>query len=1487
MPTTRQARHGPALLSVIASVAISTATAAPPAHTDQTVMTGEGDDDRGLGRTRPLRRIEGASPDPPPKAANARLRDSAEKLGRITPNRPSTAATPADSADRQSYNEYLVRDRSIAICLTKARRAIAENRSADAVSNLQSLLDASSDVFLWQEGHIAPVSARACAAEMFRELSPATLAEYERQYGGDAQRLLEEFRGDATTAACRELLRRFEFTAAGAEALRLAADNAFDRGRFAEAARLYQRRQAHPLTAASSDSAERLRAVAAAELAAGEGHDAVSPPNDEHDKQRWSVAFGSPQAHRQSRGTMPTVDPLWSAAHSADPLDDGVRTVAYESDESGSEFLAHWMESRIERRLPCAGATFAIADKQRLIVRDYQGISTRDIRTGDLEWSFACESGLIHRAEQMRRASNSATPEPPLAASLLFNELVAQNSVLGMLSSNGRYVFCVDLRPPPDADAAASEDGESNRILALVLDAESGEPGSLAWQTADEGWYFLGVPQPTEAGLFAVAERDSLVCVLSLNPDTGELLWEQPISMVDAAIADDPQRARQACTPTISGGILICPTQLGSIVAVNAESGELEWVYRYEESRGPSQPWRKTRAFDREYGSPEFPNLPVVVGGTVIVLAPQSKDVHAIDLHAGTFRWKQDREQAQYAATAGNDLVLLVGVRQCQARRIADGTEVWSQAIKTPAGRGLAVGDAYLLPTQDGRIMAIDISTGQIAPDLLPRSSRRQGIALRPSDAGPLAIDLPTMDPRGCAGNLLCSGDFIVSCSPCGVAVYPQAGVVLDAMVRESRDSALTSAGWLERGELELRLGKVIDAEESLWNVLSRDSDLRTRRVAESRLRELMYTQLAVGDDPHRRLACLAKLSVDPADRARFLAHRLDHELQTEHAAAAIRTLGDIRELGISQPIAMDAFEEYCVVPTRYATAAIGRYLQRAAPQGRGALLRTVASKASGAQPDHTELDGLTFATPDLQSSEASRLAAAGDFQAAELRLIAASRLHAVVNGGQMQERLAALWRECGLHRGADHLLAETKSPSEGLRRTRLARVEIEQHIDPDDETVPVATVVQKPLEELLERQREYAPHAQSTRVLLDRGPSGGPDRTSALSVIDLAEPSLVADLAPLPARIWKTGNGGPCDAGHFIPIAGQDDIHGISLLEGRILWSASDASHGTGKKPQLGPYAPDYCIVQSHETVTALHPLDGRVLWRRTDLPYDAGLVRDQATGMLADDVALVIFDSDLTTYRLLDPSSGEQLKAGVLEPSSEPRRRGWPFGRRLLYLTRTPEPRLRMWDPLCSEPVLDEPCGRRCLIDSGLGHGLAVILNGRRLSVLDTRSGERVWETELTEETASATRQLRSFCESGRLCIHLEQDVPDSPTGQATHDIKYVPNVPLSGPLFVIDRHSGGHWSRRLPRCNLLLFPCERLPALITVGRTREGRSRTDVGLVVEVIDIATGRTLASRDDLARKTMMFLHASFDPEQQSVELRGRDTHLSVRLESE
>ena len=124
----------------------------------------------------------------------------------------------------------------------------------------------------------------------------------------------------------------------------------------------------------------------------------------------------------------------------------------------------------------------------------------------------------------------------------------------------------------------------SNQLAAYDLATE----GKLAWELdgrrpAGElaGAFFLGAPLAVDDKLYVMAEIRSAIYLLALDPATGKVHWQQQLVGLEQGIALDPSRRLSGATPSYSGGILVCPTGAGAVVAVDVVKREFAWVYRY------------------------------------------------------------------------------------------------------------------------------------------------------------------------------------------------------------------------------------------------------------------------------------------------------------------------------------------------------------------------------------------------------------------------------------------------------------------------------------------------------------------------------------------------------------------------------------------------------------------------------------------------------------------------------------------------------------------------------------------------------------------------------------------------------------------------------------------------------------------------------------------------------------------------------------------
>lgn len=1504
-----QMRHGWALLSATATFAVCVAVAVPTVQAEK-------------GLSAPLAEEPGA---PPPRrsAEPAAADHAAEELAR-------------QARIRQSLNIYLVRDREYSVLLETAAELIRAGRTATAIRQLQELLDAPQDVFVWGDAESGPQSAQAAAIEVLHGLPAGGRDEYERLYGPDADRLLQEFRSTADLTALSRLLQRYRLTQSGADALELCAQSAMDHARFVEAAGYWRLWFEDRRPAAADCRLQRLQAEVAARLAAADGAEILLPPFDggqpvviagvTRSAEDWvrefvEAAMGlraaaspefashtSPAGRRVGfpAGAVPTASPLWSSSFAneleATSASETLLVAHREESLSAAEVLPRWEAARTAQRVPCAGANVAVVHDGCLLVKDYSSVTARDVLTGELLWQFPLEGAID---EVLGRIPASASTTDPYATAVqLFDDEFVANSVLGTLTCDSRHVYLIDALPPGAESGAdhPAADLLANRLVALHLRDDGA--GTLAWEfppasrsRADHrGWFLLGPPTPAREALFVMEERDDEIHLLALDAVTGALRWDQPVSLVDRSIDECARRRRIACSPVVADGIVLCPTQLGTLAAVDALCGRLLWAYSYSDFSGPSQPWRGARTNETTYGRPDFANQPLVARGRVISMTPQTADVHCIDLLTGRRVWKQPREEALSAMLAGDETLILTSLRECRAIRMSDGELLWRTRIETPQGSGLAVDGSFLLAGAGGQVQIIDVATGDRVPDLLPEP-RRTSVVLRAGGDAAAGLDFPVpTDPP--QGNLTLYEDYVISCGPAGIAVYPRADVALAELQRSSDESS--PARLLRIAELQLRLGRVADARRSLQLALEHDPDPPLRSAIELHLREVLYRAMSEDGDL-AAVAALDRLARTPEERSRYLALRLGLELSGSDFDAALSTTAELQRLAVDHPVALDARERYLVEPVQLAAAA----LDRARAAGLAiAVSATLPAPELNRQSDVAEWRRLIplCRTAGEQSALrrilAEELIDRGELQEAELILVSEICRDDAESAIAAAQLLAQLWESQGLAGEAAALQDEAirrwnRTPTSGDAATVLpaawtsspmrpgaSSAGIEELHCPDDCPHNLDSCNCRDWPALFHRNREFSRRPGATRSLFDRGLHGTSEKSSRLSIVDTAERTGLIDLHFKP-RPWRAGDTSRHEAGHFLPLA-SGEVHGVSLLEGRLMWTTNAQWNTAGDRPILGPYGAEYCILQAGETILALDPLDGHVLWRRSDFEHDAGLVTDEVSGMFGDERALVVFNADHLHYRVLDPRSGELLRSGALELTKDDlRKRRWCFGRKLLYTTSVSgHARLVLWDPLTDRCDVDLLLERRLLIDGAAGRGIAAVLNGERLLIIDTESGIPLWEHQFEPKQLDGARMLRVVHDLQRFYIHFERDSTGSQLSPATGDLD-LPNLQLGGLLCVVDRDTGEHWERTMPRCNLLWFPTERLPVLMTLARLRDGHQAQNVTLALEVIEVATGRTLTQRDDLHKTALV--HAACDAKAGTIELSGIGARIVVR----
>jgi hypothetical protein len=779
------------------------------------------------------------------------------------------------------------------------------------------------------------------------------------------------------------------------------------------------------------------------------------------------------------------------------------------------------------------------------------------------------------------------------------------------------------------------------------------------------------------------------------------------------------------------------------------------------------------------------------------------------------------------------------------------------------------------------------------------------------------------------AGNLSVYGDYVISTSATGVVTYPQAEAALRRVRRGMAEQGATPAALLRAGELALQLGHVAAARADLLAAWQAASAPAVREASARPLRELLYAELESGGPPAAdTLQLLESLARSPLERGRFLVRRLETEVAGGDVRAAFATAAAIQELDLSAPAPMNVTGSHAVRPDQW----IGVCLSRLEPRTLDAVHDPGPRRAAGELAPHPvspigsveDLRRLlTFvAGSSTAGAVQNRLAAAlmqqHDWQQAELLLLGTRRLPRDAAAAEATRLLFELWDGRGLHREAAQLLGElqerwalsqvaegvcgaayveqiprTSATWDAWRRRSTAvpptgRFEIHAHVCPPG--CGQAGCSCAALAKLFDSGRDLTrpadatlrPHDATLR-LFDRAAEAGQQHRSLFTVVDGEQARLVGEPLEIPAGPWQAPITGPARLGHLVPLAGTDQIVGLSLLEARVLWTLNGPFGGPNDRLRVGPCGPVFCAYQAGRELGVIDPVTGALLWRRTDLNFESGLAANESVGLFGDEQVLVVCDSDQIAYTLYDTRTGEQLRRGALDiAAADVRRYRRTCGRRLIYLSGAETPVLRIWDPLTDGADLEERIAARPLPDQTADDEIALILPGGRLKIVHVPTGEVRADVPLGADLLEGVSSLRVLPEDDAWYVHLARNLTAPRLRAASNEVK-LPATSLCGDLLAVERCTGTLlWAapRQVPPCTLLHLPQFNLPFLVVMSRLGDGPQRQPGVLMLDLIDRRTGATLSSRDDLPR--VPIYHATCDVDAGQFHLLGLGARIQV-----
>ncbi|TVS18003.1 MAG: hypothetical protein EA424_11765 [Planctomycetaceae bacterium] len=662
--------------------------------------------------------------------------------------------------------------------MMRADRAIAERRYADAAYELGRLLliestesAESQDYFLMDaDAGDGPVqqSFRSQIQQKLAALPAEGRQAYELQYGAQARAALDQALSDGDMDRVADVIRRFFHTQAGYEASVLAGRYELGRGRPMAAALHLDRVARMPAAAVRfepelsfllaacwlySEMPDKAREtlvtmrgrVSGDAIRLGDQQVAMfredaealdwfedlvgqRPPLLAPELTQWVLHRGNAQRNARTQGSLPLLSYRWR-----------VPTCIDRADEMLIEKLGKQYRDEARAAIP-ALQPLAVGDT--ILMRTPHKLLGVDFASGKRIWVWPPWEG-----DSIDPWSGGADRHQVLAAQREqeVQQRIWDDAAHGQISSDGRSVFLVhELGYAPAGThmpnrflmlrggmglRSSSDARTTNQLVSLSLARQGAAEWIVGGESGEDepalaGAFFLGPPLPLEGNLYGMIEVNGEIRLVVLNAANGRLVWQQQLAHVESrTIEVDGVRRLVGAMPSYEGGVLICPTSAGAVVAVDRAARSLLWGYQYLDA--PQQPQHAglraaqlARRIPQPVDSRWIDSTVTMADGRVLVTPAETDDLHCLDLLTGEPVWEpQPRGDHLYVACVHHGKVILVGPEQMTAIQLKDGQAAWENPLDLmdpPSGRGLYTGQHYFLPTMGSELLKIDLDSGQI-----------------------------------------------------------------------------------------------------------------------------------------------------------------------------------------------------------------------------------------------------------------------------------------------------------------------------------------------------------------------------------------------------------------------------------------------------------------------------------------------------------------------------------------------------------------------------------------------------------------------------------------------------------------------------------------------------------------------------------------------------------------------------------------------------
>jgi outer membrane protein assembly factor BamB len=255
---------------------------------------------------------------------------------------------------------------------------------------------------------------------------------------------------------------------------------------------------------------------------------------------------------------------------------------------------------------------------------------------------------------------------------------------------------------------------------------------SLIWSTEESpelaGAYFLTSPVYADGVLFAgivKIERETLCYLLAIDAQTGKVLWKRLI--VSGFPTNSLMLGCSPAPPVVKNRTVYFLTNLGAFAAVDAVTGEIEFLYRYREH--PCRLRAQTILTEERWAITE----PLLCSGKVIFAPQDCAYLCAVDAASGEFLWqfpRVDFEKYRFVCCAGDDRIILCGT-EALALSCHTGLPLWESSLPAPAAARPVCAGNKIFVSDNLSVVILDAQTGgSIGRQILPPLARGGNLSL-------------------------------------------------------------------------------------------------------------------------------------------------------------------------------------------------------------------------------------------------------------------------------------------------------------------------------------------------------------------------------------------------------------------------------------------------------------------------------------------------------------------------------------------------------------------------------------------------------------------------------------------------------------------------------------------------------------------------------------------------------------------------------------